>query len=701
MKVDEYISKIIEETALTRKDIQEKMEKKKEELKGLISDEGALFLIAKELGVNIKSDNKEILQDIEIKVSDITLNMKNITLVGRVKNINNVNKFNKKDGGEGFVGSFVLHDNSGDIRIVLWDEINKILEDPNFDINALVKIINGYPKKGRFDEIEINIGRMGKVLVNPEDVDNKKYPKMKNESVKINEIKTSAGSVNIEGQIVQKFPIKEFIKKDGEKGRVGSIILKDNSGSIRITFWNDDVEKLDNLDVDMVISITNLTPKISTMDSKSIELTLTKSSQISKKAGKMRFEEEIAKNIQELQDKQNLVSFRGIVTSIDNIKKISLKSGEDVDLLKFTVSDDTDSINVAVWREKAKEIAESLQMGKGILLKNCVIKFNKFSNKKDITFTDNSVIELVELDIKNLKILDTNKLENKPTLTGFKEDVAKNIQELQDKQNIVSFQGVVTSIDNVKPIALKSGEEKDLLNFFVSDDTDSIRVAVWGEKAKEISETLQMGKGILLKSVMIKDNKFSNKKDITFTINSTIEFIELDIKDLKKAETPKIEKKTNFSGNYTKINDIKSEGFYEIKGFITKELKSITIYEACKNCSRKIDNCKCAPKGPVEPRMILNAIIDDESGTIRTTFVGDKAESLIGEKTDLISKIKETPDFEKFLEKKSSNLVGKDIILRGKAKYSDYSQSYELSVFDFKDININQELDKSMSELEP
>jgi len=114
--------------------------------------------------------------------------------VGRIKNINNINKFNKKDGGVGFVGSFVLHDSSGDIRIVLWDEHNKVMEDPKFDINALVKILNGYPKKGRFDEIEINIGRMGKVLVNPEDVDNKKYPKIKNELLKIKDIKSSAGS---------------------------------------------------------------------------------------------------------------------------------------------------------------------------------------------------------------------------------------------------------------------------------------------------------------------------------------------------------------------------------------------------------------------------------------------------------------------------------------------------------------------------
>jgi len=78
MKTDIYINKIIEGTGLTRKEIQDLVEDKKNELKGLISDEGALFIIAKELGVDVKSENKDFLKDIEIKISDITHNMKNI-----------------------------------------------------------------------------------------------------------------------------------------------------------------------------------------------------------------------------------------------------------------------------------------------------------------------------------------------------------------------------------------------------------------------------------------------------------------------------------------------------------------------------------------------------------------------------------------------------------------------------------------------
>ena len=98
--------------------------------------------------------------------------------------------------------------------------------------------------------------------------------------------------------------------------------------------------------------------------------------------------------------------------------------------------------------------------------------------------------------------------------------------------------------------------------------------------------------------------------------------------------------------------------------------------------------------------MIINLIIDDESGTIRATFMGEKAEKLLGEQTDIISKIKETPDFERFLEKISVDLLGKDIIVRGKAKFSNFSNTFELVAYDFKDIDINEELEKNMREIE-
>ena len=570
MKTESYINKIVEDTGLTRKEINAMVEEKKNELKGLISEEGALFIIAKELGVDVKDENKDLLKDIDINIADVTTNMKNITLIGRVKQINKTFNFNKKDGGTGKGGSFILHDNTGDIKVVVWDDHTKVLEQSEFERNELVKILNGYARKGKYEGIEVHIGRLSKIILSPEDVDYKKYPKIKEIFTSINDINLSLSSVSIEGKIMQIFPIKEFTKKNGEKGKVSSLTVIDSTGTTKVTFWNEDTEKITGLNIDDIISITNLIPRLSTLDSKSIDLFCTSYSNIEKKDKKIKIESKFTENIRELQEKQGIVSFKGIISSVDNLKKVTMKTGEDIYLLGFVISDKSDWIRATIWREKAEEYSEKLTNGKGISVKNVLVKYSNFSGRNEIS----------------------------------------------------------------------------LIN------------------------------------------------------DSTLEFIDLDIKNLKSMETPKRNINSNFSGNYTKINTINASGMVEVKGFIAKELNNITIYEACSNCFKKIENCTCDDRDKTEHKMIFNIIIDDGNGTIRTTFIGDTAEKFIGEETEKLLQIKETPDFEKFLSKKSSEFLGKDLIVKGKAKFSDYSNLYEILAYDFKDINVSDELEKVMKEIE-
>ena len=573
MKTETYISKIIEETGLTKIEIQNMVEEKKKELKGLISDEGALFIIAKELGVDVKDQNKELLKEIEINISDITPNMKNITILGRIKEIYRVHEFNRNDGNKGFVGSFLLHDNSGDIRITLWDDQINIFKDDNFNMNELVKILNGYAKKGRNGEPEIHVGRMGKVILSPDDADYKNYPKIKSELVSINNINLNMKSISIEGSIIQILPVREFTKKDGELGKVRSLHLLDSSGeSIRVTFWNENTENTLDLKTGEYISLTNLNPRMSSLDSKTIELHTNNYTTIVKKEKRIKFEGIFVDKIEHLQNKKGVVSFQGIISSVDNLKRITSKTGEEISLLGFEVSDSSGYIRITLWREKAEEFSESLKIGKGIALKNAMVKYSNFSGRNEISLLDGSKLNFIDLD--------------------------------------------------------------------------------------------------------------------------------LDMADIKEKE-PRIEERTSkFSGNYTKISEIKSPGNYEIKGFIAKELNSITIYEACSKCNKKIDTCTCEEKGNPENRMIFNIIIDDGSGTIRATVIGDRAEELVGEKTNVILKIKETPDFEGFLQKRSKDLLGKDIVIKGRVRFSDYSNSYEISAYKFQDVNTNEELEKVIKEIE-
>jgi len=61
--------------------------------------------------------------------------------------------------------------------------------------------------------------------------------------MKISELKSGTGSVNLEGEVVSVEPVRE-INKYGRKLRVANATLKDDSGSITLVLWNDDVDRV-------------------------------------------------------------------------------------------------------------------------------------------------------------------------------------------------------------------------------------------------------------------------------------------------------------------------------------------------------------------------------------------------------------------------------------------------------------------------
>ncbi|MCX6710064.1 MAG: SOSS complex subunit B family protein [Candidatus Woesearchaeota archaeon] len=66
--------------------------------------------------------------------------------------------------------------------------------------------------------------------------------------MKISEIKPGQGKIDISGEITDKSGIREFTKF-GKSGRVANATIKDESGSISLTLWNDDIEKVNEGDI--------------------------------------------------------------------------------------------------------------------------------------------------------------------------------------------------------------------------------------------------------------------------------------------------------------------------------------------------------------------------------------------------------------------------------------------------------------------
>jgi len=202
MPYNDILEKIQEKSGLSEQEIKEKIDGKLKQLSGLISKEGAAHIIANELGIKLFSALSGKLQ-----IKNILAGMRSVEVVGKVLRVFELKEFNTK-GRAGKVASFVIGDETGTIRIVMWgdqaENIAKLKE------NMIIKVVGGYVRENQNGK-EVHLNDMGKLIINPEgetigDVKEKTSGKRK----KINQLNENDSNIEILGTIVQVFDPRFF-----------------------------------------------------------------------------------------------------------------------------------------------------------------------------------------------------------------------------------------------------------------------------------------------------------------------------------------------------------------------------------------------------------------------------------------------------------------------------------------------------------
>jgi len=132
---DLLIERIATSAGIEKEEVERKVEAKKAKLSGLISKEGAAQIIAAELGINF--------EDQDLKIGELMAGMRKVNVVAKVINLFPVREYSK-NGREGKVANFVIADDTGSTRVVLWD-VNHIalIEDGTIKEGDVVEIKNG------------------------------------------------------------------------------------------------------------------------------------------------------------------------------------------------------------------------------------------------------------------------------------------------------------------------------------------------------------------------------------------------------------------------------------------------------------------------------------------------------------------------------------------------------------------------------
>lgn len=573
MDLEDTIQKIMDHSKLTRGQIKEKIDEQIKELSGLIDEEGAIVIVAKNLGVDLKENQDAAKLDADQSIGSLAPN-KNASIVGRLVNIGDVRTFNKKDGSEGTLLPFVLEDNTGMIRCIAWGQFNtQIANEHGFNKGEILRIVNGFVKMGNTNALEIHIGSKSRMQLQPDNVDAKMIPKRAKGEVKFTKLKDislSAPFVNIECLVSAVFPPKPFNRKDGSQGKRASISVRDEMESLYITFWGDHADKIKDLQQGQVAQITYLTPKPNYRDKTKIDLTATSNTQIS------------------------------IVESADSTQTLQIEKVEG----------------------KIRKINDMVENG------------------------------------------------------GFG-----------------AIEGKLQEIEEIRKISTKDGRELDLMKIIVGDETGAIRINLWGDK---VDPDLQVNATYRFTDVSVKLNSFSNQNEGTLSRSGQIEPLD---KKIESNHTIEI-KSRSLPTKEANIEEINQAENYSVKGTLIKDINRITTYRACSNCNRKIENCQCETPGEPANRMILNILLDDETGILRATLMGKRAENFLNTPTDKIVELKEAGELEQYLKMKNLELVGGEFHIKGKTRYSDFSNSYEMNISYFEELDPKEEIRQLFSELE-
>lgn len=249
---EKLLEKISNSSGVEREEIERRVEAKRAKLSGFISKDGALQVIASELGVNF--DNEVF------KIGELLSGMRKVNTCGKIIRMFPIRTFTSRTGQEGKVLNFIIADETANIRVVLWDTKHiALIEDGTIKEGDSVQIVGGGMRDG-----EVHLGSFSQFKKSErtfkEVSSEKKVSKKEIKDLSLND------SVSIRAFIVQAFDPRFFnvcaeckkkVNPEGEEfvcathGKVSpekraliNILIDDGTESIRTVLFHDSLNAI-------------------------------------------------------------------------------------------------------------------------------------------------------------------------------------------------------------------------------------------------------------------------------------------------------------------------------------------------------------------------------------------------------------------------------------------------------------------------
>ena len=232
---EELISKLLEKVPeLSRSVIEERINEKKEKVgAGYLTDQGAIFLVAADLGVSLEQSQKS-----EVTIKDLYIGAKEVTLESRVLNISPTKQFTKKDGSSFSLRTITVYDNNSTASVKLWDEKANLPGLENLKPGDLIKIIKAYVKSDLTGAPTINIGSGASIETSQSESD---IVSIDSKITDVSEISDDQRDLIVSGTLGSAMSLLEFTNSKGQPSKALKFRLRgENKNLVNVVLWGKD-----------------------------------------------------------------------------------------------------------------------------------------------------------------------------------------------------------------------------------------------------------------------------------------------------------------------------------------------------------------------------------------------------------------------------------------------------------------------------
>ena len=356
-------------------------------------------------------DVPEVVQEFS-PIGDLS-EKKDVSIIGIVSRLQDIKVFTRKtDNTEGKLRNFDVRDTTGEIRVTVWGD------DTSLPINKgdIIKVIGG---DVRFDEYtqsqySMNTNFNTQITINPENLSVEQYDELDNLKAELHptpigeiyEIDEDGVEIDIVGRILSVNDLNEFQRDDGSVGIVRSVIFADESGKVRLSFWNEKAEG--DYGVGEAYRIENARTRLGMY---SVDLNIGGGSRIirlSEEQASAMFIPELAtlekaiydyKKIEDLDEDEEDTIIIGRVIELYDMRQFDRDNGDTGYVRNIEIADDTGAVKVVLWDNDAKR---ELEMGQAIKLQNPRLTLDMDNQLQATVSSATTILDPSEKELENL-----------------------------------------------------------------------------------------------------------------------------------------------------------------------------------------------------------------------------------------------------------------------------------------------------------